>query len=204
MEINMSNQAREKDPKELGAKPPFPEQVQEPVGLESEMEPRPDYGEESYRGSGKLQGKAAVITGGDSGIGRAVALAFAREGADVLISYLDEHSDAEETVRIVEKEGRRCIPVAGDIGNAAHCRQIVERAIQEFGRLDILVNNAAWQESIESIQDVSEEMLLHTYGVNIFAMFYLCKAAMPHMQPGSRLTSPPPISCLTAPRREPF
>lgn len=183
----MSNQTRTKDPKNVGPKPPFPEQEQEPVGLESEMEPRPDYGEETYRGSGKLQGKAAVITGGDSGIGRAVALAFAREGADVLISYLDEHSDAEETVRIVEKEGRRCIPVAGDISNEAHCRQIVERAVQEFGRLDILVNNAAWQESIESIQDVSEEMLLHTYGVNIFAMFYLCKAAMPHMQPGSTI-----------------
>lgn len=183
----MSNQTRTKDPKNVGPKPPFPEQEQEPVGLESEMEPRPDYGEETYRGSGKLQGKAAVITGGDSGIGRAVALAFAREGADVLISYLDEHSDAEETVRIVEKEGRRCIPVAGDISNEAHCRQIVERAVQEFRRLDILVNNAAWQESIESIQDVSEEMLLHTYGVNIFAMFYLCKAAMPHMQPGSTI-----------------
>ena len=183
----MSNQARTKDPKKLGPQPPFPEQEQEPVGLESEMEPRPDYGEESYRGSGKLQGKAAVITGGDSGIGRAVALAFAREGADVLISYLDEHSDAEETVRIVEKEGQRCIAVAGDISVEAHCRQIVERAVQEFGRLDILVNNAAWQESIESIQDVSEEMLLHTYGVNIFAMFYLCKAAMPHMQPGSTI-----------------
>ena len=183
----MSNQAKEQDPKEVGPKPPFPEQEQEPVGLESEMQPRPDYGEETYRGSGKLQGKAAVITGGDSGIGRAVALAFAREGADVLISYLDEHSDAEETVQIVEKEGRRCIAVAGDISDEARCRQIVERAVQEFGRLDILVNNAAWQESIESIQDVSKEMLLHTYGVNIFAMFYLCKAAMPHMQPGSTI-----------------
>src|SRR5574338_671730 len=120
----MSNHARTQDPKELEARPPFPEQEQEPVGLESEMEPRPDYGEQSYRGSGKLQGKAAVITGGDSGIGRAVALAFAREGADVLISYLDEHSDAEETVRIVEKEGRRCVPVAGDIGDEEHCRQL--------------------------------------------------------------------------------
>ena len=155
------------------------------MGLESEMQPRPDYGEQSYRGSGKLQGKAAVITGGDSGIGRAVALAFAREGADVLISYLDEHSDAQETVRIVEKEGKRCIAVPGDIGDEAHCRQIVERAVQEFGRLDILVNNAAYQDDIESIQEVTEEMLMHTYRVNIFAMFYLCKAALPHMQPGS-------------------
>ena len=183
----MNKQAGTKDPREMEAKPPFPEQEQEPVGLESEMEPRPDYGEESYRGSGKLQGKAAIITGGDSGIGRAVALAFAREGADVLISYLDEHSDAEETVRIVEKERRRCVPLAGDISDEAHCQQIVERAMQEFGRIDILVNNAAWQEDIESIRDVTREMLLHTYGVNIFAMFYLCKAAMPHMQPGSTI-----------------
>jgi NAD(P)-dependent dehydrogenase (short-subunit alcohol dehydrogenase family) len=151
------------------------------------MEPRPDYGEESYRGSGKLHGKAAVITGGDSGIGRAVALAFAREGADVLISYLDEHSDAQETVRIVEKEGRRCIPVAGDIGDEAHCRQIVQRAIDEFGKLDVLVNNAAYQDVIESIQDVTEKMLVHTYRTNIFAMFFLCKAAIPHMQPGSTI-----------------
>ena len=183
----MSNQSGTQDPKELEAKPPFPEQEQEPVGLESEMEPRPDYGEESYHGSGKLEGKAAVITGGDSGIGRAVALAFAREGADVLISYLDEHSDAEETVRIVEKEGRRCLAMAGDIGDEAHCKQIVQRAVQEFGRLDILVNNAAYQDVIDSIEEVTEEMLLHTYRTNIFAMFFLCKAAIPHMQPGSTI-----------------
>jgi NAD(P)-dependent dehydrogenase (short-subunit alcohol dehydrogenase family) len=182
----MSNKLKE-NPKEAGPKPPFPKQEQEQVGLESEMEPKPDYGEESYRGSGKLEGKAAIITGGDSGIGRAVALAFAREGADVLISYLDEHSDAEETVRIVEKEGRRCIPIAGDIGDEAHCEQIVQRAVEEFGRLDILVNNAAYQDVIESIQDVTEEMLLHTYRTNIFAMFYLSKAALSHMQPGSTI-----------------
>jgi NAD(P)-dependent dehydrogenase (short-subunit alcohol dehydrogenase family) len=183
----MGKQAETKDPRELEAKPPFPEQEQEQVGLESQMEPRPDYGEESYQGSGKLQGKAAIITGGDSGIGRAVALAFAREGADVLISYLDEESDAQETVRIVEKEGRRCIPVSGNIGNEAHCQKIVERAIDEFGRLDILVNNAAYQEVIEGIQEVTEELLLHTYRTNIFAMFFLCKAAIPHMQPGSTI-----------------
>jgi hypothetical protein len=181
----MSNPRGARDPKELEPKPPFPEQEQEPVGLESEMQPRPDYGEESYRGSGKLQGKAALITGGDSGIGRAVALAYAREGADVLISYLDEHSDAKETVRIVEKEGRRCVPVAGDIGDEAHCQQLVQRAIQEFGKLDILVNNAAYQELVENIQDVTEEMLMRTYRTNIFSMFYLCKAALPQMQPGS-------------------
>src|SRR5690242_21019457 len=180
----MSNQSEVKDPKELQPKPPYPKQQQEPAGLESEMEPRPDYGEESYRGSGKLQGKAAVITGGDSGIGRAVALAFAREGADVLISYLDEHSDAEETVRIVEKEGRRCISVPGDIGDEAHCREIVQRALDEFGQLDILINNAAYQMTIESIQEVTEEMLVHTFRTNIFSMFYLSKAALEHMQPG--------------------
>lgn len=183
----MSTQVEKQDPKELEPKPPFPEQRQEPVGLESEMQPRPDYGEESYRGSGKLQGKAAIITGGDSGIGRAVALAFAREGADVLISYLDEHSDAEATVRIVEKEGRGCIAVAGDIGDEAHCQEIVGRAIQEFGKLDILANNAAYQETIESIQDVSEEMLVHTYRTNIFAMFFLCKAGFAHLLPGSTI-----------------
>jgi NAD(P)-dependent dehydrogenase (short-subunit alcohol dehydrogenase family) len=183
----MGNQSKAADPKERGPRPPYPKQQQEPAGLEAEMEPRPDYGEESYRGSGKLQGKAAVITGGDSGIGRAVALAFAREGAEVLISYLDEHSDAQETVRIVEKEGKRCIPVAGDIGEEAHCREIVERAIQEFGKLDILVNNAAYQMTFDSIQEVTEEELLHTYRTNIFAMFFLCKAALPRMQPGSTI-----------------
>jgi NAD(P)-dependent dehydrogenase (short-subunit alcohol dehydrogenase family) len=183
----MGNQTKAADPKEQGPKPPYPKQQQEPAGLEAEMEPRPDYGEESYRGSGKLEGKAAVITGGDSGIGRAVALAFAREGADVLISYLDEHSDAQETVRIVEKEGKRCIPVAGDIGEEAHCREIVERAIQEFGKLDILVNNAAYQMTFDSIQEVTEEELLHTYRTNIFAMFFLSKAALAHMQPGSTI-----------------
>jgi NAD(P)-dependent dehydrogenase (short-subunit alcohol dehydrogenase family) len=183
----MSDQTETQDPKEAGPKPPFPEQPQEPAGLEEEMEPKPDYGEESYRGSGKLEGKVALITGGDSGIGRAIALAFAREGADVLISYLDEHSDAEKTVRIVEKEGRRCIAVPGDIGDEALCQQLVERTMQEFGRIDVLVNNAAYQKSIESIQEVTAEELLHTYRVNIFAMFYLCKAAMPHMQPGSTI-----------------
>jgi NAD(P)-dependent dehydrogenase (short-subunit alcohol dehydrogenase family) len=188
-ENSMSNRAGVKDPKQAEPKPPFPKQQQEPVGLESEMEPRPDYGEESYRGSNKLQGKAAIITGGDRGIGRAVALAFAREGADVLISYLDEHTDAQETVRIVEKEGRRCIAIAGDIGQEAHCRQIVERAVQEFGKLDILVNNAAYQVAIESIQDVTEESLVRTYRTNIFAMFFLCKAALAQMQPGSTIVN---------------
>src|SRR5437763_9005802 len=126
------------DPRERGPKPPQPAQQQQAPGLESKMDPRPDYGEKSYRGSGKLTGKAALITGGDSGIGRAVALAFAREGADVLISYLNEETDAQETVRVVEKEGRKCVAVAGDIGNEGHCRKLVERAVKEFGKIDIL------------------------------------------------------------------
>ena len=183
----MARQPGAQDPKEQGPKPPQPEQQQEPAGSEEEMEPRPDYGEQSYRGSGKLQGKAAIITGGDSGIGRAVALAFAREGADVLISYLDEEEDAQKTKQLVEGEGRTCIAVAGDISQEAHCRQLVQRAVSEFGRLDILVNNAAYQMSHESIQELTKEEIEHTFGVNIFAMFYLCQEALKHMQPGSAI-----------------
>ncbi len=151
------------------------------------MDPKPDYGEDSYRGSGKLQGKVALITGGDSGIGRAVALAFAREGADVLISYLDEEPDAQKTVQIVEKEGRKAVAVPGDIGDEAHCQQLVQRAVSELGRLDILVNNAAYQMSHESIQELTADEIEHTFRTNIFAMFYLCKAALPQMQPGSSI-----------------
>lgn len=168
-------------------KPPFPEQKQEVPGLESQMNPKPDYGENSYRGSGKLQGKAAIITGGDSGIGRAVALAFAREGADVLISYLNEEPDAQETVRIVEKEGRKCIAIAGDIQQEAHCQHLVERARSEFGKLDILVNNAAYQMSRDSIEEIPSEEFDRIFKTNIYAMFYLCKAAVPHMQSGSAI-----------------
>ena len=175
------------DPKEAGAQPPMPDQKLQPPGLEAEMELQPDYGEDSYRGSGKLEGKVALITGGDSGIGRAVALAFAREGADVLISYLNEEPDARETVRIVEGAGRRAVAVAGDIADEAHCKQLVERAVQEFGRLDVLVNNAAFQRTHESIQEVPSDEFEYTFRTNIFAMFYLCKAALPHMQPGSSI-----------------
>ncbi|MDP9309483.1 MAG: SDR family oxidoreductase [Chloroflexota bacterium] len=182
------DQTTPQDPQEQGAKPPFPEQQQQPPGLESEMQPKPDYGEESYRGSGRLEGKAAIITGGDSGIGRAVALAFAREGADVLISYLpEEETDAQETVRVVEAAGRRAVAVPGDIGSESHCQQIVQRAVQELGHIDILVNNAAFQRTHQSIAEISAEELERTYRTNIFAMFYLCKAAIPHMQPGSTI-----------------
>jgi NAD(P)-dependent dehydrogenase (short-subunit alcohol dehydrogenase family) len=165
----------------------FPEQQQDLPGLESEMDPKPDYGESSYRGSGKLQGKAAVITGGDSGIGRAVALAFAREGADVLIAYLDAETDARETVRIVEKEGRKCVAIAGDVQEEAHCREVIDRARKEFGKLDILVNNAAFQMTRESIEEIPSEEFDRTFKTNVYGMFYLCKAAVPHMPPGSAI-----------------
>ena len=178
------------NPLEQGQKPPFPEQEQAPPGLESEMEPRPDYGEQSYVGNGKLEGKAAIVTGGDSGIGRAVALAFAREGADVLISYLDEEEpDAQETIRVVEEAGRSGVPVPGDIGDEAHCQQVVQRAIEEFGHLEILVNNAAFQMSHESITEISAEEIELVFRTNIISQFYLCKAAVPHMKPGATIVN---------------
>ncbi len=172
------------DPREKGPKPPHPSQQQDPPGLESEMDPKPDYGEESYKGSGKLEGKAAVITGGDSGIGRAVALAFAREGADVLISYLSEESDAKETARVVEASGRKCVTIPGDIQDEAHCRAIIDRAVKEFGKVDILVNNAAFQMSRESIEEISTDEFDRTLKTNLYAMFWLTKAAVPHMPAG--------------------
>ncbi len=182
------DQTTPQDPQEQGPKPPFPEQPQQPPGIEAEMETRPDFGEDTYRGSGRLEDKAAIITGGDSGIGRAVALAFAREGADILISYLaEEEQDAQETRRVVEAAGRRAVTVPGDIGDEAHCQQLVQRAVQEFGKLDILVNNAAFQRTHQSISEISAEELDRTYRTNIFAMFYLCKAAIPQMQPGSTI-----------------
>jgi hypothetical protein len=175
------------NPKEKEPKPPFPDQPQEPPGHESEMTPAPDFGEKSYKGSGRLKGKAAIITGGDSGIGRAVALAFAREGADVLISYLKEEDDSEETQRVVEAEGRKCIRVPGDISDEAHCKKIVEQAAKEFGKIDILVNNAAFQMTHDSIQELSSEEFDKTFRTNIYAMFYLCKAALPQMTEGGAI-----------------
>jgi NAD(P)-dependent dehydrogenase (short-subunit alcohol dehydrogenase family) len=173
-----------KDPRDRGPRPPYSSELQEPPGIESEMAPLPDYGEKSYKGSGKLQGKAAVITGGDSGIGRAVALAFAREGADILISYLCEESDAKETARVVEAAGRQCITVPGDISDEFHCRSIIERAVKEFGKVDVLVNNAAFQMSRESIEEISTEEFDRTLKTNLYAMFWLTKAAAPHMPVG--------------------
>jgi NAD(P)-dependent dehydrogenase (short-subunit alcohol dehydrogenase family) len=151
------------------------------------MDPRPDHGETSYKGSGRLQGKCAIITGGDSGIGRAVAIAFAREGADVLIAYLDESDDAKEVAAMIEKEGRRAVLVEGDLRSADHCRTVVDRAVQELGGVDILVNNAAHQATFADIGDISDEEWRMTFEVNIHAMFYLAKAAVPHMKPGGAI-----------------
>jgi hypothetical protein len=153
-------------------------------GHEKQMQPKADHGEESYKGSGKLQGCAALITGGDSGIGRAVAIAFAREGADVLISYLNEQDDAEETARWVREAGRKAITVPGDIGSQQHCEQLVDRAVREFGHLDILVSNAAMQTVHQQVDEWSPEEFDRTYRTNVYAMFYLCRAAIPQMQPG--------------------
>jgi len=167
--------------------PPFPAQQQAVPGLTSQMEPKPDHGETSYKGSGRLAGKKAIITGGDSGIGRAVAIAYAREGADVLISYLSEDEDAEETKRLVEEAGRKAVLIAGDIQSAEHCREIVKKAVQELGGIDILVNNAAHQATFKEIADISDEEWELTFRVNIHAMFYLTKAAVAYMRPGGAI-----------------
>jgi len=168
-------------------KPPFPEQPQAMPGLTEAMDPRPDHGEESYVGSGRLKGKRAIITGADSGIGRAVALAYAREGAHVLVSYLSEDDDAKETRRLIEDAGQKALLVPGDIQNAEHCRAIVAKAVSEFGGIDILVNNAAHQATFKSIEDISDEEWELTFRVNIHAMFYLTKAAVPHMKAGGAI-----------------
>lgn len=167
--------------------PPQPEQQQDMPGETEAMDPRPDHGEHSYAGHGKLTDKKAIITGADSGIGRAVAIAFAREGADVVISYLSEDKDAAETQRLVEQAGRKALLIPGDISDPAHCRTIVERAVQTFGRVDILVNNAAHQATFQSVEDISDEEWEVTFATNIHAMFYLVKAALPHMGEGSSI-----------------
>jgi NAD(P)-dependent dehydrogenase (short-subunit alcohol dehydrogenase family) len=166
-----------------------PEQQQDVPGTQAEMTPRPDCGEQSYRGSGKLTGKVAVITGGDSGIGRAVAIAYAREGADVLISYLDEHDDARDTASLVEQAGRKAVLVDGDIAEPAHCREIIATAVETFGRIDILVNNAAFQMTRESLEEIPDEEWGRTFDTNISAMFHLTKAAVPHMPAGSAIVA---------------
>jgi hypothetical protein len=165
----------------------MPQQQQSMPGSSAAMHPQPDYGEDSYRGSGRLLGKKAIITGADSGIGRAVALAFAREGADVLVSYYNEHDDADATRRLVEAAGRRCLLLPGDIKDPNHCRDIIAKAMAEFQGIDVLVNNAAHQASFASIEDITDEEWGITFHTNVHAMFYLIKAAVPHMKRGGAI-----------------
>jgi len=183
----MADQNTPQDPKTIGEKPPFPAQEQPYPGSEAEMQPQPDYGEATYKGSGKLTGRVALITGADSGIGRAVALAFAREGADIVISYLNEHEDAKETERVVTEAGRRALVIAGDIQEEQHCEELVERTVQEFGGLDILVNNAAFQSTHQSIQEITTELWHRALRTNLDAMFFLSRAAMKHLRPGGSI-----------------
>ena len=186
--MNPTELTRPQDPRQQYPVPPFDQQQPlSPPGRDAGMNPMPDYGEQSYRGSGKLKGRKALITGADSGIGRAVALAFAREGADVLIAYLDEDRDAEETKRLVEEAGQKAIVVKGDIQEETHCRQLIQRAMDEWGQLDILVNNAAFQRTYQAITDLPADELEKTFRTNVFAMFYLCQAALPQMKPGSAI-----------------
>ncbi len=167
--------------------PPFPEQHQAKPGIEAELNPPPMYDAPFYKGSEKLKGKVALITGGDSGIGRSVAVLFAREGADVAIAHLDEERDAEDTRRAVEKEGRRCIVIAGDVADPAFAKAVVERTVKELGKLDILVNNAAFQEHVLDFEDLTEEHFDRTLKTNLYGYFHLAKAAVPHMAPGSAI-----------------
>jgi NAD(P)-dependent dehydrogenase (short-subunit alcohol dehydrogenase family) len=176
-----------KDPRSAGPRPPFPRQTQSPPGKTAALDPRPDHGEETYRGYARFADCAVVVTGGDSGIGRAVALAFAREGADVLISYLNEEEDARETAHWVEKAGRRPVLLAGDVSEEKHCQAIIDTAVKAFGRLDVLINNAGFQRTHTDLKDFSAAEIQHTFGTNIESMFYLSKAAAAHMNPGSAI-----------------
>lgn len=176
--------------------PPFPKQTDDKPGRESKLEPRPHYKAPLYRGSGKLEGKVAIVTGGDSGIGRAVAVLYAREGADVAIVYLDEDEDAEETARAVEAEGRRCLLIAGDVGDPEFCREAVRRTVNELGQLDILVNNAAYQQHQASIEDITDQQLDRTFRTNIYGYFHMVKAALPHLRTGAAIVNSGSITGL--------
>jgi len=178
---------------------PPQEQKRQP-GIESAMTPPPQTEKGSHRGSGKLQDRVAIITGGDSGIGRAVAVAFAKEGADCVIAYLNEHKDAEETRRLVEAKGRRCVLIAGDVGEESFAKDIVKRALDEFGRIDILVNNAAEQHEQESLEQITGEQMERTFRTNVFSMFFVTKAALPHMKEGGAIMN---TSSVTAYRGSP-
>ncbi len=184
-------------PKYAHATPPYPAESLKGSGKTNEMELKPDHGEKSYKGSGKLTGKKAIITGGDSGIGRAIAIAFSREGADVLLSYLEETEDANMTCQLVEEAGRKAILIEGDISEEEHCRKIVETAVREFGHIDILVNNAAYQHMRSGLQDIPSEEWEYTFQTNIHAMFYLSKAAEVHMKPGSSIINTTSVNAYT-------
>jgi NAD(P)-dependent dehydrogenase (short-subunit alcohol dehydrogenase family) len=184
----MATTTKKQDPKKVGPKPPFDDQdPQRYPGTEDKMAPKADHGDKTYRGNNRLKDMAALITGADSGIGRAVALAYAREGADVLISYLSETRDAEESARAVTDAGRKAILVRGDIQDEEHCQNLVKRAHKEFGRLDVLINNAAFQMAHEKLEDFTAQQIDRTFRTNVFAMYYLCKAAVPKMKPGSSI-----------------
>ena len=165
----------------------LPPQQQPEPGKESEMSPRPEYRGEDYKAAGKLKGKVAIITGGDSGIGRSVAVLYAREGADVAILYLDQHQDAEQTKRVVEEQGRKCLTFAGDVADRGVCRKVIDETLSAFGKLDILVNNAAEQHPQEKLEDISEEQWEKTFRTNIFGMFQMTKAALPHLKKGASI-----------------
>lgn len=186
---NAGRNESEKDPRDQGPTPPLPEPEQEVPGTEDDMATKADHGETFYKGSGKLEGKVALITGADSGIGKAVAIAYAREGADVAISYLNEQEeeDARDTAKWVEEAGRKALLLPGDISESQHCKQLVEQTLKELGRLDILVNNAAFQMSHEDISEILDDEWDFTFRTNIYAMFYLSKAAIPHMEAGSSI-----------------
>ncbi|MGZ5242948.1 MAG: SDR family oxidoreductase [Bacteroidia bacterium] len=158
-------------------------------GDEYKMEPQPEYIRKGYKGSGKLKNKVAIVTGGDSGIGRAISVHFAREGADVVIVYLKEHTDAKDTQKLVEEEGQKCLLIAGDLGNSKFCKKVVDKTIDEFGKLDVLVNNAAEQHFEEDFTKISDEQMENTFRTNIFSMFYLTKAALKHMKKGSSIVN---------------
>ncbi len=167
--------------------PPYPEQQQEPPGYTAQMQPTPDHGEQSYRGNGRLEGKVALVTGGDSGIGKAVAIAFAREGADVAIAYLNEDDDAQDTAKWVGEAGRKAVLIPGDLTTETHCNEVIQRTVRELGRIDILVNNAAFQRTYADIGDISVEEWDRTFRTNIYAPFFLSKAAIPYMRSGSAI-----------------
>ncbi|GHF39857.1 hypothetical protein HNQ07_001680 [Deinococcus metalli] len=177
-----------RDPREQYPKPPFPEQPQPAPGLAARMVPEPDHGEDSYRGSGRLEGRRALITGGDSGIGRAVAIAYAREGADVAINYLpDEEQDAQQVIKLIEDAGRKAVAIPGDLKDEAFCRQLVERTVQELGGLDILVSNAGKQVFRESVDEITSEQFDQTFKTNVYALFWITQAAIPHLPAGASI-----------------